>query len=213
MDPELEERLSALLDGELSPEEEAALRGEIAESEELRRRLVELSAVDGALRGLAETPVPAALRERVRARIAQESAAGSEPVALAPIARRRSWPLAIAALAAGIAAVVVLGRVREPSHPTPPEPRIAESDPRSPAQDDPTLTPEHRETPALHAASEAPPEDGDRDWIPNDLLVPDPVTAGEPPANALAEVDASDAAVVGVLDLLAALDELEEASG
>jgi anti-sigma factor RsiW len=72
MTPELEERLSALLDGELSAQEAEALREEIARRPELARRLAELAAVDAELRALPERPVPVDLRARLGARVDAE---------------------------------------------------------------------------------------------------------------------------------------------
>jgi anti-sigma factor RsiW len=96
MNPELDAKLSALLDGDLAPEEEAALRAEIARSSALAERLAALTEVDESLRALPSRPAPAHLRERVRA-----------DVHARPARRVRRW-LAGAALAAAAAAFALL---------------------------------------------------------------------------------------------------------
>ena len=124
MTPELEAKLSALLDGELPPKEAAALREEIARRPELAARLAELTAVDDALRALPGRPVPADLRVRVEQRIRAEGRAAArsvEPVRRTPPPRAarsaatpgRRW-LAAAALAAAAAvlALVMLPQLR-----------------------------------------------------------------------------------------------------
>lgn len=107
MNPELEAKLSALLDGELAPAEVAALRDEIARSPELAERLAELAAVDDALRALPARPVPPALRARIAERIgAGGSVQARRATRRAPACARR-W-LAAAALAAAAAALALV---------------------------------------------------------------------------------------------------------
>ena len=115
MTPELEAKLSALLDGELAPEEAAALREEIARRPELAARLAELAAVDEELRALPGRPLPAELRARLAQRIRAEASASPRraPRGGATPGSRRRW-LAAAALAAAAAALalVVLPQLR-----------------------------------------------------------------------------------------------------
>jgi anti-sigma factor RsiW len=112
MSPEVEAKLSALLDGELPPGEAEALRAEIARRPELAARLAELGAVDALLRALPARPVPAGLRPQLGERIRASREASAAPRG-AP-RRRRRW-LAAAALAAAAAALVLvaLPRLRE----------------------------------------------------------------------------------------------------
>ena len=105
MTPELDEKLSALLDDELSAEEAEALRDEIARRPELAGRLAELAAVDAGLRALPGRPVPLDLRARVGARVHAERMASSRR---APPSRRLRWLPAAAAIAAAAALVFVV---------------------------------------------------------------------------------------------------------
>jgi anti-sigma factor RsiW len=108
MNPEVDARLSALLDGELSSEQESALRAELARSPELATRLAALAAVDDGLRGLPGSPVPPDLRARLARRLREDA-----PARRAPLRARRRW-LGAAAAAAAVAAAfawVVLPRL------------------------------------------------------------------------------------------------------
>lgn len=120
MNPELDERLSALLDGELSPAEVAALRAEIARSPELAARLEALAAVDVGLRALPGRGVPPGLRARVaeELRTPATHARGPSAARRAPFRRARRW-LAAAALAAAAAALALLVLPRTHPHETP----------------------------------------------------------------------------------------------
>jgi anti-sigma factor RsiW len=119
MSPELEAKLSLLLDGELAPEEAAALRAELLLRPELAARLAELEAVDLCLRELPARAVPAELRAGLAERIRREAGplAGRAPRRIAPRAPRR-W-LAAAALvsAAAALALVVLPRLQREESP------------------------------------------------------------------------------------------------
>jgi anti-sigma factor RsiW len=115
MNPELDAKLSALLDGNLAPEQAAALRAELARSPELAARLAALAAVDESLRELPSRPVPARLRERVRSEVAAPR-------------RVRRW-LATAALAAAAAALALLALP------------LAQPDPRPIARSEPAPAP------------------------------------------------------------------------
>ena len=130
-----DEDLSALLDGELSPERAQQLRLRLAEEPELAARCAELGEVSGHLRNLAYPEdrsqsesqlqgarvegMHAALRERIAAEEAAtgiEAPAGTPSRASAPvIPLRASWKglvPAVAALAAGLALYLSLGNFR-----------------------------------------------------------------------------------------------------
>ena len=86
------ERLAALLDGELSADETAALRAEIARRGELADLLAALQRADTALDAVPSTPEPVGFEARLAARLAPEIAAtvgrptaADEPVPLAPV--------------------------------------------------------------------------------------------------------------------------------
>jgi anti-sigma factor RsiW len=188
--PELEAKLSALLDGELAPEEAAALRAEIARRPELEARLTELAAVDEGLRALPGRPLPAGLRERLAERIRAEGR--SDPPATRPMggARRapprtgRRW-LGAAALATAAAALalVLLPRLRGD------ETQLARTQPE-PVAPKPAPAPVARPEPdALAEALLDPEAEG---------------VAGDEEGDV-----AADLPVIAVLDVLAELDELE----
>jgi anti-sigma factor RsiW len=113
---ELDEKLSALLDGELAPDEAAALRAELERSPELAARLAALAGVDEGLRTLPGRSVPPGLRARVAAEL---RASEARP-------RARRWPLA-AALAAAAAALALWAWPRAPREPAPAE-AVAEAE-------------------------------------------------------------------------------------
>jgi hypothetical protein len=172
------ERLAAYLDGELEPLERAAVERELEASEEARRVLAELAALDEMARSL---PVEApegyfeALPGRVRARL--ESAGG----------RRRTLPawawaaaaaLAVAALApltmsrledaapppAAVPPVTLLGESRslpEPVTPAAP-PRFAQEPAAEPPRAEPRPRPAATATPPAPAA-QAPSRERRRD--------------------------------------------------
>jgi hypothetical protein len=128
-DEELDRDLSALLDGELSPDRERQLREEIEASPRLRERLAQFENVDEHLRALPQTPMPAELGARLRERIG--SGADSQPRELerpttsnvrSIVRSNARWgvPLA-AALAAGLVAVWMLGRVSDSDESDQPE--------------------------------------------------------------------------------------------
>ena len=221
VNPELEERLSALLDGALSAQEEAGLRAELERSPALRERLAALAAVDEALRALPDPEAGSALKERVRARIADESA---PPVPrrerrTAPFRTRRRYLIA-AAIAAGLSVLILVGNPEDTSDaPDLPGARLAAADPEGP--DDSASVPVVPQRTGEDVAAEEPAADG---WMPDDFLVPTEIAEADAGSGAVAEGDLEiaegdleiaegDLHVVGVLELLAALDELEGASG
>ena len=113
MNPELDEKLSALLDGELTPAEAEALRAELARSPELAARLAALAAVDDGLRALPGSRVPSDLRARVERQLRTETRlhAGARR---APLRARRHWLVAafVAAAAAAVLALLLLPQLR-----------------------------------------------------------------------------------------------------
>jgi negative regulator of sigma E activity len=106
-DPQLDEALSALLDGELDAEAEAALRARLEGSPEAAARLRELEGIDSALRGIPELEVPSDLLARVHAAAASESPARTSARGRAPRGGRR-WLAVGGALAAAAAAALAL---------------------------------------------------------------------------------------------------------
>lgn len=166
-----EEALSALLDGELSHEQEEDLRRRIAEDPELAERCAEFAEVGGVLQRLAApTPNPERLdriRQGLQARIDAEQAAGAEAQTEAQVialpVRSRAAFVAAAALAAALALYWVMdpGTDLEPTV-SPPAPVLAEVEVVLPA---PTLSPslspspDAVDTPSL-AASPRPAEFG-----------------------------------------------------
>lgn len=184
---ELDEKLSALLDDELSAEETEALREEIARRPDLARRLAELAAVDAELRALPGRSVPVDLRARLGARVHADRMASSRRP---PRPRRRRWLEAAAvAAAAAVLALVVLPRLRSSEAPRPgaPEPEVvARAEPE----------------PTTEVVARAGPE-ADLDLLAEELLAPSVLPA--------AEVEENDLPVIAVLDVLAELDELEGA--
>ena len=110
-DETLDQELSALLDGELTRERQAALERRVEAESFLAARLAELNEVNESLRSLAPPSLPADLRARLQARIDNHSPADAMP----PVANRRAtrWgarraaPL-VAALAAGLVAIWLL---------------------------------------------------------------------------------------------------------
>ena len=125
---ELDEDLSALLDGELPAEREATLRARIEADPRLAARLSELAAVDDSLRTLPRREPSAGLGVATRERIAAESAGPGRPLSArgrAPLrpSGRRVWPVATVAAAAAAAVlllVLVLGRGGELAPPATP---------------------------------------------------------------------------------------------
>jgi outer membrane biosynthesis protein TonB len=205
MSRDLDEKLSALLDGELPPEEAAALRAEIARSPELAARLAALAAVDEGLRGLPGRAVPADLRARLAARLAAEAGSARMPVGArrAPGRAGRRW-LAGAALAAAAAALALLAWPRGPREAA----RVAQSEP-APVVPPPSLEP------ALQAPAPPAPPSPKPAPAPKPVAVAQQPPAPPPPSPAPEPLsfepdEEEDLPVIAVLDVLAELDELEE---
>jgi anti-sigma factor RsiW len=114
-----DEELSALLDGALSHEHEAELRGRMQREAGLAERFALLAELQTALQALAapragDAVRVARLREELESRLAAERLRGRAPVPLVPRRRALRWLLpAAAALAAGL-----LIQLRSPSPPT-----------------------------------------------------------------------------------------------
>lgn len=180
----IEPQLSALLDGELRPDEERRVRAALDADPALAARLVELEEVDRALLALPASPVAGDAKARLRARIAAEQADASQP-ALRPAPGRgvppRRWraTLRVASAAAMVLAAALLALLLLP--PGPAEKVGPESTP----------------------IAERMPED-----LP-DLLAPeDPALDGDT-LQLAGELPLSDLPLVEVLDWLEVLGELE----
>ena len=103
----LNEQLSALMDGELPPEETALLLRRLEREPELAARLARYSAIGDALRGDRAQP-SAGFAARASAAIAAEPAPVVRPVARAAGLRRRIRPLMGFSVAAAVGALAVV---------------------------------------------------------------------------------------------------------
>jgi anti-sigma factor RsiW len=231
MTPELDEKLSALLDDELSAEETQSLREEIARRPELAERLAELAAVDAELRSLPERPVPVDLRARLGERIHADR---MTPPRSAPPRRRRRWlEAAVVAAAAAVFAFVVLPRLR--SDEAPPGGEVLA---REEAERIPEVIVREEPEPAAEFVARAEPQPAAEFVARAEPEPPPPVIAEvepeplpgviahvepEPDLAALADellapsapleegIEEDDLPVIAVLDVLAELDGLEGA--
>ena len=115
---EFEADLSALLDGELSPERAALVRAHTGSCERCRAQLAQLARLDALLVGVPAPAVPASLRPRLEARLAVANESGPCARASAPRPPRRAWrgraAGAAAALAAGVTFYLAVAS-REPA--------------------------------------------------------------------------------------------------
>lgn len=125
MDPA--ERLTAYLDGQLTPDEHAAVDAELATDPRLRAALADLQRADAALDGASPTDLPAGADDRLRSRLrpvleemtGRDAAASSDdepslmpgPVGDELSARRTSRWQAPLAVAAAVVGVLVVGGV------------------------------------------------------------------------------------------------------
>lgn len=100
------ERLSALLDGELTDEERAALEQELASSPELQHELAELRRVSAAVKELPQIPAPASLHGAVMAGIQQTIQPGNDRPAGSGRAGGRPGLRQLVGLAAAVALAV-----------------------------------------------------------------------------------------------------------
>jgi len=98
--------LSALLDGELSPERAALARAHTDSCERCRAQLAQLARLDALLVGAPAPAIPASLRARLEARILAESASNTS---VRGSVRARAPRLAWRGRAAGAAAAVAAG--------------------------------------------------------------------------------------------------------
>lgn len=100
------DRLAALLDGELSADETAALRAELSRDGELADRLAAMQRADAALDAIPPTAEPDGFEARLAARLAPEIAATiatvSAPTPLRPKRRVPRWVPAVSGAAAGL---------------------------------------------------------------------------------------------------------------
>lgn len=101
-----DEKLSAYLDGELPPEETAAIRDALEKDVLLRDRLARLQRADAAVRAaygaIDDTPLPESVTDLLKGGAAEKRPAGPEGnIRFFPAMRRRAaaapWPVAIAA--------------------------------------------------------------------------------------------------------------------
>ena len=159
------EDLSALLDGELLPERERALRAHVDGCEDCTERLAALARVDLALASAPLPALPDDLRARLDARIAREKPqvrprADAAARRTAPRTRRR-WlgapALGLAAAAAAALALYLALRPGEATRSGAPieEPRVAE---RRRVEPSPEL-PQVPEAPPRPAPAPAPPRE------------------------------------------------------
>ncbi len=149
---DLDARLSAWIDGEVSEDEARALEERVANDPEVAARFAALSRVDERLRGLPGPAPRADLRARLAERIAERE--GAVVVPLRPRPLRWAVPAA-AALAAGIA--IYLGVRTTPGEvvpraPVAPEPPIARDE----------MDPTPRDTPLPDSAPETAPRFAER---------------------------------------------------
>lgn len=144
----LDEDLSALVDRELEPDREAAVRRVLARDPALRDRADAFAKLDDALRALPRPPLPSDLHARTRARIAEAiradaqtdrdarpidaatSTPGRDRSANTTLLRGRRpalvrWATPLAALAAGIALLLWLGTSPPARRDEAPQPAIA----------------------------------------------------------------------------------------
>lgn len=224
----VDEDLSALLDGELSPERDAEVRAHTESCARCRAQLAALARVDVLLAGAPVRETSAALHASLRARIAAEETAVARPGlaradlgvppgrGAAPSSRvLRARPLVAALLAAAaVALYLAVGRPRTPLAPAA-EPRVAQE----PVAPQPLPAPPEPERGVTPPAPEAAPV----------VIAEQPAPAAQPatpaqdpdfdalPAEEIAvglELDtAADLEVIANLELLEALVALEEGQG
>ena len=215
MNLELEEKLSALLDGALTPIEEVELRAELERSPELRQRLAQLAAVDGALRTLPGPEATPLLKARLRERLAEAPKLSRPPRLGGGRSQRGLRWAAAAAIAALVFAFVLFSGPRATlrEEPMVPEP-LARNDDDGTLEEisvpigkrEPPSLPGPDGTPAMQLA-----EATEEERAVEEFLAPEPVEEEMDDA-AIAAANDQDLGVIGVLELLAAL-ELETTSG
>ena len=152
-DENLDERLSALHDGELGPDEARTLRRRIESDPALARRQAAFARVDEGLRGIEGRDVPADLALRLQARIAAGAQAPPRAARVVPLrtapprrVRRALAGWGVAAAAAGLLLYVSL----QPSAPPSVAPaELAQRDPVVPTTQAPPGEPSQRALAAL----------------------------------------------------------------
>lgn len=112
--PEVKERLSAWLDGELAPEERGFIEAHLQGCAGCRREAAQLEALDSALGELA-TPVPPRVAEKVLARLQAQQGE-----------RRRPWWQSLALAASLVLGIVLGGSVARDFYPLTSENGVAE---------------------------------------------------------------------------------------
>jgi hypothetical protein len=149
------ERLSAYLDGELAPEERAAVEAHVRGCVECAASLAEMGAVDQSFRDLPAEAPPGyfeTLPSRVRVRLEAQGAGRGRRVAVAPLRRIHlpvwTWAVA-AALVLAVVAPLTLKRARP--LPTSPSPAAEAVAPRAEAPAEGSLPPRAAEPPARRA--------------------------------------------------------------
>ena len=202
-----EEALSALLDGELSPEREDEIRRRMANDPSLAARCSELAEVSGLLQKLVETqPEPDRLQrmhEGLRARIELESSESTESeeearrATVTPLAPRRTLKLgaAAAALAAALALYLSVGERGVGTDPVPAEAAIPLAE--SPAPGSEALA----STPVAPLVEPTPPEgpEGTSQWAQGpevEEAAPSPSVYPEEVVPVLAQPEGVEVAVV-----------------
>jgi len=220
---EFEADLSALLDGELLPEQATRVRAHTDSCESCRARLAQLARLDSLLAGASPPAVPASLRARLEARLAAANQSGpSVGASLSARARapRRPWRSraagAAAAVAAGVAFYLAIAS-REPApqqgEPSPVQiarPEGASSPAVLPLAKRDTPAPERMNAPPVPSAPAAPRRErvATPPVAPEQLARrPEPAERAPEPAAALLDLESVPAED---LDLALELDTVED---
>jgi anti-sigma factor RsiW len=135
-----DEDLSALLDGELTPERAGEVEAHVAACARCRAQLAAFQSVGARLRGVRRPDVPRELEARLLARVATESRAmpGPAPARGRPRRRLRARGVLAGAALAAAALALYLGVVRRPPSPVlaPPDGPVARQEPALPPPSD-----------------------------------------------------------------------------
>ncbi len=219
-DPQLDEALSALLDGELDAAAEAELRARLERSPEAAARLRELEGVDSALRGIPEPEVSGDLLARVHAAAQSESESPLRASARgrAPRGGRRWLALGGALAAAAAAAALALYLAPGPAPPGDPRPQApvarAPKAPAPPAPQQPAPQERAPEAPPTRLAEKPRPESAPEivEALPQAVAELDLGEASDEELLLAMELETlEDLELIEHLDLLERLDELQGA--